>query len=147
MKEAYLQFDGKALVPVSQENLDVLKSFKPNQILRCEVYGTKKARSVLQHKWAMWMIRCVADNDNDPNWNTFEQAKRQIKMIMNFFKDKPHVDLKTGVVWFELRSFAFDEMEQHEADRIYNDVKLICAERLGVDPKVLEANAQRGDDG
>lgn len=86
------------------------------------------------------MIRFVSESDDDPDWNTFERAKRQIKMIMKFFKDD--VVVHGNKVYFELRSFSFTEMPQMEATRIYNDIKLICAERLKVDPQKLEAQAQ-----
>ncbi len=144
--EIYVQVNQFAnnIDPFSQEAVDEInKYYKPNQVLKCVLTGTRRPRSVQQHKWAMWMVRQVSLNDNDRKWNTFDRAKKQIKLIMKFFKDEPHVDLNTGLVWFELRSFAFDKMEQWEADMVYNDIKLICAKRLGVEPQVLEANAQR----
>ena len=141
MKQAFLQFDGKALSPVSQENLDVLKSYKVNQILRCEIYGTRKQRSVQQNKWAHAMFRIVASNTDDPEWNTPEKVKRNVKMAMKFFKDE--VVVHNNKVYFELRSFAFDEMEHQEANIRYEDAKLICAKKLGVDPQTLESEAQQ----
>ena len=45
-------------------------------------------------------------------------------------------------VYFELRSFAFDRMEQREADIIYNQAKRVCAKKLGVPEEELEANAK-----
>ena len=143
MIEIFCQLKDGKLIPASREYADELKAYQHNQIVRCKITGTKKARSVRQHRYAMWMIRFVSESDDDLDWSSFEGAKRQIKMIMRFFKGKPHVDLKTGVVWFELASFAFTEMPQMEADRIYNDVKLICAQRLGCDPADLEADAKR----
>ena len=137
------QIKGKALYPFSLEDEAELKNYKQNQVVACKIKGTTRLRSLQQHKWAMWMIRFVSESDNDPKWKTFDSAKREVKMTMQFFKGKPIVNLKTGLVWFELRSFAFDKMLQAEADRVYNEIKFICAQRLGCEPEELEANAER----
>ena len=141
MKEIYLQVTSNGVAPVSQEDIDVLKSFKLNQIVRCELYGTTRARSVQQNKWLHAIFRIVASNTENEDWNTPEKVKRNVKMAMKFFKED--VVVHKNKVWFELRSFAFDKMEQNEADLKYNEAKLICAKFLKINPETLEANAQR----
>lgn len=141
MIEIFCQIKNGKLIPASGEYADELKAYKDNQFVRCVITGSRKARSVRQHRYAMWMIRFVSESDDDLDWNSFEGAKRQIKMIMKFFKDD--VVVHGNKVYFELRSFSFTTMPQMEADRIYNDVKLICSQRLGCDPADLEANAKR----
>lgn len=137
------QIRGKALFPFSLEDEMALKNYRQNQVVVCKIKGTTRLRSLQQHKWAMWMIRFVSESDDDPKWNTFDGAKKEIKMTMQFFAGKPIVNLETGLVWFEFRSFAFDKMPQAEADRVYNEVKFICAQRLGCEPEELEKNAKR----
>jgi hypothetical protein len=142
MKEIFVQLgDNYNLIPVSEEYKFELKSFKPNQILRAEIYGTTRQRSVLQNKWIHAIFRMVAENQEDTDWNTPEKVKRNVKMAMRFFKND--VIVHNNKVFFELRSFAFDQMEHQEANLVYEEAKLICAKKLGIDPEILEANAKR----
>lgn len=146
MKKIYTQkvkntFVKLAMVPVSQEDAERLESFKDNQILKNKISGSRKPRSVLQNKWIHAIFRLVAQNTEDPDWSTPERVKRNVKMKMKFFEDD--VVVHGNKVYFELRSFAFDEMSQDEANIRYNEAKLICAKFLGVSPESLEAEAQK----
>ena len=146
MKKIYTQkvrnqYVKLAMVPVSKEDEDNLNSFKDNQILKNQTSGTRKTRSVLQNKWVHAMFRFVAANTDNTEWNTLEKVKRKVKMAMHFFKTD--VTVQGNKVYFELRSFAFDEMEHNEANVRYEDAKNICAKFLGVKPEVLEAEAQK----
>jgi len=127
-------------VPYSQEDQNKLKAFKLNQILRLQAFGTRKKRSIQQNKYIHAIFRHVVDNARDPEWSTPEKVKRNVKMAMKFFKDD--VVVSGNKVWFELRSFAFNEMEAQEADKVYNEAKNICAGYLGVPPETLEAIAK-----
>jgi len=115
--------------------------FLDNQILQAKIWGSKKPRSLLQNKWIHVIFRIVADNTDDPDWNTPEKVKRNVKMKMKFFEDD--VIVEGNKVYFELRSFAFDKMEQNEANIKYDEAKLICAKFLKVSPDELQANAER----
>jgi hypothetical protein len=86
------------------------------------------------------MFKIVAMNTENPDWNTPEKVKRNVKMKMQFFKDE--VIVANNKVYFELRSFAFDAMDQDEANIKYEEAKLICADFMKVKPEALEANAQ-----
>ena len=142
MKETFLQLDHNyRLLPASREDLEVLRHFKPNQILRAKLTGTRKSRSVRQNAWLHSMFRIVADNTDDPDWNTPAKVKRKVKMAMKFFKDD--VVVSGNKVYFELDSFAFDKMDQQTANVKYEEAKLICSQFLGVDPTTLEAQAQQ----
>ena len=141
MQEIYAQRKGDSLHPVSREYLDILRSYPERKMLRIEIYGTRKQRSVEQNAWIHSIFRIVADNSDDPDWDTPEKVKRNVKMAMRFFKDD--VVVHNNKVYFELRSFAFDKMEHQEANVRYEEAKLICAKKLGVDPATLEAEAQR----
>jgi hypothetical protein len=129
----------RLLFPVTQEDEEKLRTYEPNQILRAKLTGHQKPRSVQQNRWAHAMFRLVADNSGDPQWSTIEQVKRKVKLMMEFFSERFVVD---GKVYFELRSFAFSEMEQDEANKWYNQARDICAQKLGVDPEILEAQAK-----
>ena len=135
-----LQPGHKLLSVVSQEGMEALKAFGPNQILSASLKGHRRPRAVLQNRWVHAMFRFVADNANDEDWNTPEKVKRNVKMAMKFFKDE--VVVTGNKVFFELRSFAFAKMDQAEADRKFNEAKSICAWKLGVPEEVLEAKAK-----
>jgi integrase len=110
MKEIFAQLrDDYTLIPVSEENRLKLKSYKPNQILRVEVYGTTRQRSVLQNKWIHSIFRLVAENMEDQDWNTPEKVKRNVKMAMRFFKDEviepvPKIT-PTEMTYFEMAEY------------------------------------------
>ena len=125
--------------PASREYADELKAYKQNQFVRCKITGTKKARSVRQNAWLHAIFRYVADNTDDPNWNTPENVKYMVKRTMNFFD---YVGIEREQVFFKLRSFAFDRMDAQEANVRYNDALLICSKKLGVDSEILEAKAK-----
>ena len=146
MKEIYTQkvkniFVKVGMVPVSREDIERLESFEDNQILKNKTSGAKKPRSVNQNKWIHAMFRYVAKNTDHPDWNTEVKVKSRVKLAMKFFEDGAIV---VGVeVYFKFRSFAFDKMGHVEANKVYNEAKNVCADFLGVDPKLLEAEAKR----
>jgi hypothetical protein len=124
---------------VSIEDEEKARAYQINQIVRAKITGHKRPRSVLQNKWVHAMFRHVAANTENPDWDTPEKVKRNVKMAMRFFKDE--VIVNGNRVFFELRSFAFDEMEQAEANLKYEEAKNICAKFLGVPAHELEARA------
>ena len=130
---------GYRLKPASPEDLESLKEFGVNQIVKARLQGHKKPRSVAQNRWLHAMFKIVADNSEDVEWNTPEKVKRMVKMLMHFFDTRFVVGDK---VFFELRSFSFDSLGQDEANRIFNKAKELCAKKLNIDPELLESQAK-----
>jgi hypothetical protein len=87
------------------------------------------------------IFKKTAENSRDPDWQTPEMVKRNVKMAMRFFKDE--VIVHGNRVYFELRSFAFHEMEQSEANRVFSHAVEICAAHLGVEPETLKTESMR----
>ena len=142
MKETFLQIDKNYNPrPASREDLEILKHFSPNQILRAKLYGTRKSRSVKQNAWIHSIFRHVSKNTTNTDWDTEDKVKRKVKMAMKHFKDDVIVD--GNKVYFELASFRFDKMDQKIANVKYEEAKIICALFLKVDPAKLEAMAIR----
>jgi len=140
-KTVYYQINKHGLpIPYSQEDLDALKSYKPNQIIKGEMSGTRKQRSIEQNAWIHCIFKMGAENTDDPKLDTLDKFKRKVKMAMKFFKDK--VEVIDNKVFFELRSFAFDQMEQDEANMIYEQAKIVSANIMRVDPEKLESQAK-----
>jgi hypothetical protein len=129
----------KTLVVTCPQDQDALKTFKAYQIVQAKLIGHKRPRSVQQNAWIHAIFQLVADNTEDPNWNTLEKVKYEVKLEMKFFKS---IIVRGHNVYHEFKSFAFDAMDQNEADLRYNEAKQICADKLGVDPEVLEVNAR-----
>jgi len=132
-----------SLSVATEEGLEKLKTYKPNQILRARLQGYRRPRSVQQNNWIHAIFKITAENSMDPEWDTPEKVKRNVKMRMQFFKNDVIVD--RNKVYFELRSFAFDQMGQEEADMRYTQAKYICAKHLGISPERLEAEALEGE--
>lgn len=141
MIEVALQLtqDRRTLIPCTPEDMEKLKAYIPNQVLRAKITGNKRPRSVEQHRWIFGIFQIVASNSGDDGWNTVDKVKRNVKMMMQFFSERFVVG---DQVYFELKSFAFDQMPQEEANQVYEKAKEICAWKLGVDPNILEANAK-----
>jgi hypothetical protein len=129
------------LKPVSEEDKEALRNFRVNQIVNVKVKGTTKERSVMQNAWIHAIFAKTAENSRDEDWRTPEMVKRNVKMAMKFFRDE--VVVHGNRVYFELRSFAFHEMEQSEANRVFSHAVEICAAHLGVDPEILKKESMR----
>ncbi len=129
----------KTLHPATQEDEEKLRTYEPNQVLRAKLTGHQKPRSVQQLRWLYAMLTLVAQNSSDSEWDTVEKVKRKVKMMMKFFAERFVVN---GCVYFELRSFSFGELEQDEATQWFNKARDICAEKLGIDPELLESQAR-----
>jgi hypothetical protein len=142
MKELFCQTTPDyQLRPVSENDKEALRNFRVNQILSIKAKGTTKERSVMQNAWIHTIFTKVAENSRDPDWQTPEMVKRNVKMAMKFFKDE--VVVCGNRVYFELRSFAFHELEQSEANRVFSHAVDICAAHLGVDPETLKTESMK----
>ena len=127
------------MVPISKEDVDRLNTFKDHQILKNQTSGVQKERSIIQNNWIHAIFRYVASNTENPEWNTEEKVKFEVKMIMKFFEK---VVVRGPEVYFKFKSFNFEDMPQNEANVKYSEAKQICADFLGIDPKKLEAVAK-----
>ena len=73
MTKVSVQRKGNILAPFSPEDLQAIKSFHENQILRATLTGCKKPRSIQQNRWIHAIFRLVAENTDDPDWDTPER--------------------------------------------------------------------------
>jgi hypothetical protein len=131
----------KTLAVLSHEDQQALKAYGVNQIVNAKITGCKRPRSVQQNRYIHAIFRIVADNTDDPDWDTPEKVKRNVKMAIHFYKNEDII-VQGNKVYFMLRSFNFQELDQAEADIVYNAAKLACAKKLKVDPETLEAMAK-----
>ena len=128
------------MVPISKEDVDRLNSFEDHQILKNQVSGVQKQRSVVQNNWIHAIFRFVADNTYHQKWNTPTKAKNMTKLAIGFYEE---FGVMGDKVFFQFKSFNFQDMDHNEANRVYNEAKDVCALFLGVDPGELEAEAKK----
>ena len=141
MKELSLQIQGTVLTPFMPEDLEVLKNFKDNQVVRAKLYGTKKERSLTQLGLLHACMRVVSDTTEDEEWNTPEKVKFQIKIRLKFADLKRSVFID-GVMHFHYRSFSFAELEHMEACGIFERAFELMADKLQITKDTLIEEAQ-----
>ncbi|RLB87959.1 MAG: hypothetical protein DRH26_14525 [Deltaproteobacteria bacterium] len=129
-----------SLVPFSPEAKDLLKNFKPNQIVKVKVSGVKKERSVIQLRLFWACCRTVADNTEDESWNTPDKVCIQIKIALKFFKSI--IVTPDNHVHFDLDSISFENLSQVNANKIFDRSWPIMAKKIGVSVDTLLQNAE-----
>jgi hypothetical protein len=118
-------------VPYSEEDELAWSGFAENQITTHKVTGVKKPRSYQQLKMFHALLKKVADNSVDPNFNTPEKVKFSIKVQLHFVDDSVTVVDKDGNVHFKYRSFGYESLPHMEACNVFDRAMVIMADVLG----------------
>lgn len=126
--------------PFSKEDSEALKIFKPYQILRAKLSGIKKERSVPQLRMLHACLRTVAENTEDIQWNDPVKVKIQLKHLLHFYKST--IVLPDGSIHFELDSFSFANLNQIEANKVFDRAWPILAKKIGITVDKLLENAE-----
>ena len=132
MKEACFQIKDKALHPFSEEDLEILREYKPNQILRVKLQGVKKPRSYLQLKLYWAGCKLVSENTEDKGWNTKEKVDFQCRVHTHFVDPDCVVVKKDGTVVFNYRSIAFANLGHIESCNYFDQAFKVMAKFLMV---------------
>lgn len=156
-----------------------------NQLQYGELYAggirTKiKPRSVRQHRLLFAAFKMVLENKgDDPNWNTLEKVKEQIKIKIRFvetyyyYENKILLDstnnirslledltidakIKAGILeelekinWngktlnIKTKSISFEELEQEEANQVFDDMINECCNQIGCTWEEFEELAKK----
>lgn len=139
MKEAAMQLKGKALVPYSQEDLETVREFKQNQVLRVKISGVQKPRSLRQLKMYWAACRTVAENlegmtKDDVDFEVkIRVAKEHPSMIRRFREIN-------GSVFLEPISISYENMGHLEACHFFDLAFPIMASMIDVETDTLLAN-------
>ncbi len=128
MNKIQLQKKGTTLVPFSPEDALKLAEYRDNQILRADVRGVKKPRSLIQLRQFWAICRSVASNTDDINWNTPEKVAFQVKVKLRYFR---HIIVIDGAVQFEPDSISFERMSHLEACNFFDRAYVEMAGFLG----------------
>ena len=83
MKTITCQIQNGKLTPHSEQDIEDLRDFKENQVLRVKISGTRKARSLKQLRTYWAACSLLAENTDDPKWNDREKVSWQLKTGYN----------------------------------------------------------------
>ena len=89
--------------------------------------------------WAC--CRTVAENTNDPHWNSADKVAKQIKVGLQFVDMQKTIVDPQGNVHFHYRSIAFRNLGHMEACRFFERAWPIMAKKIGVTEEKLLQNA------
>ena len=143
MKELTCQIQqNQHLWPYSEEDLDKLKDFHPNQLVRIKVYGTTKQRSLKQLKTYWRACKKVADNTEDFRWNDKDKTDFQCRVALHFVDPKCTVVRPDGAVQFKYRSIAYANLKHIEACRYFDRAFEIMALKIGIPVEELYKEAK-----
>ncbi len=118
-------------VPYADEDIAAWSGFAENQITTHKVTGVKKQRSYQQLKMFHALLKKVASNTEDPNWNTAEKAKFSLKVQLHYVVPGIVVVDKQGNVHFQYDSFSYERLSHMEACKVFDRSWPILADVLG----------------
>ena len=144
MREIAIQLDQYCNPhPHSIEDKETLKSYKPFQILKAKISGVRKPRSYQQLKLFFACCQTIADNTEDPQWDTKDKVKFQVSVILHFVEPNVVAIDTSGKVVFQYRSIAFKELPHMEAFNFFDRAFETMASKIGITVDELLENADK----
>jgi hypothetical protein len=143
MKEIAFQKRNGVPVPFLPEDVDKWAEFKENQITRHKVTGSRKERSYLQLQMMHCLMEIVAENSENPSWNTEKKVKFSLKVSLHYVDEDSVVVDPRGNVHFQYRSFGYDGLDHMEACKIFDRAIPILASVIGLTPDELLNEGKR----
>jgi hypothetical protein len=119
-----------SLRPFSEEDLDLLKRYKPNQVCKAKISGVTKQRSYRQLKAYWSACKKVADNNESPGWQTKEAVDFQIRVALRFYNPDLIIAKPDGSIAFSYRSIAFKNLRHIEACSFFDRAFEIMANKI-----------------
>jgi hypothetical protein len=145
MIDILFQLVNGKLVPQSQEDSELLLGdFKANEMLRGKLthVGAQKARSVPALNTLMACLQLLADNTDDPQYNSKLKAKFACKVAIDYRYEDRVAIRPDGLVVFEYRSFGFDSLGHMESLNVFERSFKWIAGIMGITVEELIAEAQ-----
>ena len=138
MKEIAAQIKSDyTLHPFGETDLEILREYKPNQILRVKLQGVKKPRSYIQLRLYFAGCKLVSENTEDPHWNTKEKVDWQCRVHTHFVDPDVVVVKHDGTVVFKYRSISFANLGHIEACNYFDQAFKVMAKFLMVPVDIL----------
>lgn len=135
---AMQRIDKQTLRCFSQEDVDAIGEYPPHKILRARITGAQKPRSYEQLKLYWACCRSVAENTDDPNWNTPQKVDFQCKIKCRLISEFLVVDNVTHII---PGSVSYAEMNHLEACNYFDRAFDEMATFLGITREELLDNA------
>lgn len=142
MIDIAIQKTRDGIKPFSAEDWAKLGEYKLNQIIRCKGTGVKKERSYQQLKLYWACCRTVAENTEDPAWDTQGKVSFQCKIILHFVDPAIIAVRPDGTVQFMYRSISYDNLGHMDACRYLDLAFPLMAKKIGVKTEVLLREAK-----
>jgi len=124
-----------AFVPNTEDGQSAAKELHENRVVRHRIttMGAEKQRSVIQLNLLMASCQFFADNTENPQWDTKEKVKFQLKVATDFRDPNTVIVSPDGQIHFLYRSFSFAELKHMDACRIFERCYDILCHGLGMD--------------
>ena len=142
MQEIAVQKCNGKFEPASPEDKEKMDQYGEHQLLKVRVAGFKKPRSVKELNLFMACCQLLADNTDDPRWNTKEKVKFGVKVALHFVDARMVAVTPAGDVVFQYRSLSFAELPRMEATRFFPRAFDLLAQRMGISVEAMVAEAQ-----
>lgn len=140
MINAALVRRGDMLVPYSEEDREKLSEIVEDRPIKARITAVKKERSERQLRLFWACCQEVAENADDPNWNTKRKVAEQIKILLRYVDE--YMVTGDGTVHFITGSISSDRMDHMEACRFMDQAFELMAERLGITVDELLAETE-----
>ena len=135
---------GTFLLPFGDEAKEKIKDFKPNQLVTDRITGTRKERSIRQlgTYWACCTL--VAENSDNPQWNTKEKVDFGCRVSIHFVDPNLRAVRSDGTIVEHYMSISFANLKHMEACRYFDRAFDVMAQAMGcsVEELIKEAQSQ-----
>ena len=136
-----LQRKGINLVPFSKEDEEKIREYPENQIVSGKITGVKIPRSYEQLKLYFACCQKVAENTDDPQWETKEDVDFQCRVQCRIIDKIKVVD---GIVHIVVGSISYSALKHLEACNYFDRAFDIMAKKIGVSVEDLTAEGKIG---
>ncbi len=139
MIEAALQYKNGALYPYSKEDQTKIKEYDGKHVIKAKLSGVRNPRSYQQLKMYFACCRAVAENTNNPNFNTANKVDLQLRVLHGWLEDTIIIKDKPQ---FITKSISFKAMKHLEACNYFDRAFETMAKFLGCTIEELKENAE-----
>ncbi len=130
MIEISAQLKNGILHPLPMD-AEKVREYHDNQILRCKVSGTEKARSIKQMNTYWACCNEVANNTERKRWDTKNKADFQVRVELDF-RDKEYIAVRPdGEIQFRYLSISFANLKHIAACNYFDRAFEVMAKVLG----------------
>jgi len=124
------------LKPAYDSDSESFSKIPFNEIVEIEY---KKKRNIRFHRKFFALLKLAYENQSD--YKTMEIMRHDIIVTAGFFDEI--INLITGEVYKKAHSISFDSMDEIEFNKVYDGVKEVICQWLGLDNNDIESNIEQ----